>query len=210
MSIPQLSRRTVLQSVAAGTAGLMFPFPSKSEDPNALQKSSLGLVQYCCQFRRKHLQKQTPDFDLYEPKNFVKHCQDVGAGGAQIRLGAQLDEGIKNLREQVEKAGLYLEAIVTAPRDKKDLLRFDLEMATARYAGAIAARTTIIPGRRYEFFSSLEMFKEYETLARKSLELATPVAEQHRIPLAVENHKGHRDEERVALFKAISSEYVGA
>ena len=30
------------------------------------------------------------------------------------------------------------------------------------------------------------------------------------MPLAVENHKDHRDEQRIALFEHISSEYVGA
>jgi 3-oxoisoapionate decarboxylase len=54
------------------------------------------------------------------------------------------------------------------------------------------------------------MFREFEARGRKALERATPVAERHRLTLAVENHKDHRDAERVALLRAISSEYVGA
>ncbi len=42
------------------------------------------------------------------------------------------------------------------------------------------------------------------------LEQAAPLAEKHRIPLAVENHKDHRDAQRIALFEHISSEFVGA
>lgn len=209
MSFP-MTRRTILKSAAVGAVGVVLPSTTQCEEPATVPRSSLGLVQYCCQIRRKYLRKQTPDFDLFEPKNFLKHCQDVGAGGAQIRLKPGLTPEIKELRESAEKAGLFLEAIVTAPRATKDVERFELDMATARYAGAKVARTTVIPGRRYEFFSSLAMFKEYETLARRSLELAAPIAERHNIPLAVENHKDQRDDERVALFKAISSEYVGA
>lgn len=210
MATSETSRRTVLQSAVVGTVGLWLPSSVPSQERKSVPRSSMGLVQYCCGIRRKHLQKQNPEFDLFEPKHFLTHCQNVGAGGAQIRLGIRPPQDLKAIREQAERAGLFLEAIVTAPRDRQDAQRFDQEMATARNAGAVAARTTVIPGRRYEFFRSLEMFQEYEALARKSLELAAPIAENYKIPLAVENHKDHRDAERVALFKAISSEYVGA
>jgi sugar phosphate isomerase/epimerase len=156
------------------------------------------------------LKKQNPQFDLFEPENFLKHCQELGAGGAQLNLGNLERSKALELRKFAEDSGLYLEAIVSAPKQKQDVERFDLEIYTALNAGAKAARTTIIPGRRYEFFSSLEMFNEYDGLARKSLELMAPVADRHKVPLAVENHKDHRDDERVALFKHISSEYVGA
>jgi sugar phosphate isomerase/epimerase len=36
------------------------------------------------------------------------------------------------------------------------------------------------------------------------------MAEKLRLPLAVENHKDQRNDERVALFRSISSEFVGA
>ncbi len=209
MTANLITRRSALQSLAVGTAGLLLPSALAQDVPKP-QKSSMGLVSYCCQFRRSHLKKANPEFDLFAAKNFLKHCVDIGAGGAQVSLGALPKEAALEIAVLIQEMGLYLEAIVTAPKKKQDVERFEFEIQTAREAGAKAARTTIIPGRRYEFFSSLEMFNEYDALARKSLELMTPVAEQHKLPLAVENHKDHRDDDRVALFKQISSEYVGA
>jgi 3-oxoisoapionate decarboxylase len=204
------TRRSALKILAAGTAAWMLPSSLRSEETKAGPKSSMGLVLYCCQHRREHLRKENPRFDLFDPRNFLKHCQDTGAGGAQLRLGTLDIMQAREIRKQAEELGLYLEAIVTAPQRKQDVERFELEISTAMNAGAKAARTTIIPGRRYEFFSSLEMFNQYDELAQKSLEWMAPVAEKHMLPVAVENHKDHRDDERVALFKKLSSEYIGA
>lgn len=45
--------------------------------------------------------------------------------------------------------------------------------------------------------------------AQRSLELAAPIAEKHRVAFAPENHKDHRVEERIKALKRIDSEYVG-
>ncbi len=50
-------------------------------------RSRLGLVAYNCAFRRKWLQQQDPQLDLFEPLTFLKHCIQVGAGGMQVSLG---------------------------------------------------------------------------------------------------------------------------
>ena len=42
------------------------------------------------------------------------------------------------------------------------------------------------------------------------LELAAPVVEKHRVRFAVENHKDQRLDERVALFKHLDCEFIGA
>ncbi len=128
----------------------------------------------------------------------------------QVSLGVLEPNAARTLRNKAEQAGLFIEAIVSAPKEKQDLERLDAQLKTAVAVGAQAVRTTIIPGRRYEFFDSLEKFREFDARGRRSLELAAPLAEKHRIPLAVENHKDHRNDERVALFEHISSEYVGA
>lgn len=211
----------------AGTASLAaLPFSSlgdespkrdRSTDDLAAKKTGLGLVIYCASFRRDSLLKKSEsdapgraDFDLYKPEHFLEHCRSLGAGGMQCGLGGLDDQARGRLRSTAEKHGLYIEAIVKLPDDKADIDRFDTELRTAKAVGARAARTTIIPGRRYEFFDSLKVFREYEARGKKSLELAAPIAEKHRIPLAVENHKDQRDADRVALFEHISSEFVGA
>ena len=103
-----------------------------------------------------------------------------------------------------------MEAIVSPPRDRADLARFEAEVVAAREAGAGAARTVIIPGRRYERFRSLEEFLRAAREGERSLELAEPVARRHGLSLAVENHKDQRIEERVDLFRRLASERVGA
>ena len=42
------------------------------------------------------------------------------------------------------------------------------------------------------------------------LERAAPIVERYRVPLAVENHKDQRIDERVALYEHVDSEFVGA
>ncbi|HUG71217.1 MAG TPA: TIM barrel protein [Pirellulaceae bacterium] len=204
-----MNRREALQWIAASMSASMLSssFVVGEDRPAA---TSMGLVTYCCQFRSQMLAKATPPINLFGPLTFLDHCKSLGAGGMQHRLGVLEAREATALRTHAEENSLYIEAIVSVPKDKSDVERFDAEIQTAAAAGASAVRTTIIPGRRYEYFDSLEMFREFEARGRNSLELAAPVVEKYRVPLAVENHKDHRSDQRVALFEAIGSEFVGA
>lgn len=206
----QPTRREVLRSLGAA-AVLPFAFGSlRSHAREAPLKSSMGLVIYDCSLRRKWLQKQNPEFDLFEPLTFLKHCRSLGAGGMQARLGIMESDKIRELREYAEANQLYIEAILSPPVDAGDLDRFDREVITAHEVGTKAARTTIMPGRRYEEFQTLEEFKQFEARGQKMLERAASVVEHFQLPLAVENHKDQRIDARVALFKHLDSEYIGA
>jgi len=208
MADSPLTRRSVLKQLSGALAACLFA--GTSSRAAETQRTGLGLVLYCAKFRRDAQRRREPDFDLYQPQHFLEHCRSVGAGGMQCSLGV-LDAGAAlELRRAAEKDNLYIEAIVRLPEVRGDLDFLDRQLRTAAEVGARAVRTTIIPGRRYEFFDSLKMFNEYDARARRMLEQATPLAEKHRIPLAVENHKDHRDEQRIALFEHISSEFVGA
>ena len=204
-----MNRRQALRLIAASTSvsQLQATFAEGREEP---AKTGLGLVTYCCQFRRKLLAKATPPVNLSEPMTFLEHCKALGAGGMQIRLGVMRGSDSLDLRKQAEANRQYIEAIVSVPKDESDIERFEAEIKTAATVGAKAVRTTIIPGRRYEYFESLAMFRKFDARGRKTLELAAPIVERHRVPLAVENHKDHRHGQRVALFEHISSEFVGA
>ncbi|MBC8354643.1 MAG: TIM barrel protein [Planctomycetes bacterium] len=204
-----MNRREALRLLAAGSS-VMLPPALSAIGRDRSERTALGLVTYCCQFRRKMLAKATPSIRLFEPNTFLEHCISLGAGGMQIRLGVMDGNAAIGLRNQAEANGKYIEAIVSVPKDDSNLERFDAEMKTAAAVGAKAVRTTIIPGRRYEYFDSLKMFREFEARGQNSLERAAPIAERHRVPLAVENHKDHRTDQRVALFEQISSEFVGA
>jgi len=210
----RITRRQSLQWLsAAAAASLGHAAPLRSDEraeAEAIAPSRLGLVIYCCGLRRAQLRAADPNFDLYSPDHFLAHCVAVGAGGMQIRLGVMSDPEAGKLRAKADAAGLFVEAIVSPPFEPRDVERFDAEMRTAAATGALAARTTIIPGRRYESFHALPEFEQAAARGRRALERAAPIAEKHRVPLAVENHKDQRDDERVALFEDLGSEFVGA
>ncbi|WP_206028749.1 sugar phosphate isomerase/epimerase family protein [Thalassoroseus pseudoceratinae] len=141
---------------------------------------------------------------------FLKHCHLLGAGGIQANLGVMTADKIHQLRDYAEQHKLFIDAIVKPPKNNDDLPRFEAEIKTARDVGVQAARTTIIPGRRYERFKTLDEFRKFEKRGQQMLERAAPVVEKHRVPFAVENHKDQRLDERVALFRHLDNEFIGA
>ncbi|MFN3151533.1 sugar phosphate isomerase/epimerase family protein [Bremerella sp.] len=175
-----------------------------------LNRTGMGLVIYDCNIRRNWMREQQPGFDLFEPLTFLKHCHALGAGGMQADLGVMTAQEIDTLRSFAEQHGLFIDAIVKPPRGDDDIRRFEDEIRTARDVGVQAARTTIIPGRRYERFTTLAEFSEFERRGRAMLERAAPIVEKCRVPFAVENHKDQRLDERLALLNHIDSEFVGA
>lgn len=205
-----LNRRQSLRAIAGAVCAGALPLANARASDQGTRKTGLGLVMYCCALRRNYLKETDAAFDLYEPQRLLDHCRKLRAGGVQVRLGVLDADAARALRQAAEDAGLYVEAIVSVPHDNASVERFEAEIKTAAAAGAKAARTTIIPGRRYEYFDSLEMFRQFDQRGRESLERAVPIAEKYRLPLAVENHKDHRNDQRVALLKHISSEFVGA
>lgn len=205
----RISRRHVLAGLTASGAGLVSAVrtaKAAGKPPN----SGMGVVIFDCGIRRRWLMKQNSDFDLFEPQRFLEHCHSLGAGGIQVSLGAMSSQASAKLHERANKLGMYIEAIVKPPQDESDLARFESEVRTAREAGALAARTVIIPGRRYERFKTFAEFQEFEKRGQKMVELAVPIVEKHKVPLAIENHKDQRIEDRVSLLEHISSQYVGA
>lgn len=205
-----MERRKFLRNVAVAAAGATAFLATGSCFAAAEKPSRLGLVTYCCRIRNSHRKKQNPSYSLFEPFAFLEHCHKLNAGGMQIDLGTMDVKKASELREQAAKFGMFVEAIVSIPKERKDIEKFEARLRTAANVGVAAARTTIIPGRRYEYFDSLETFHEFDARGRQALELAAPIAEKYKVPLAVENHKDHRNAERVALFEHISSAYVGA
>ncbi|MCA8997634.1 MAG: sugar phosphate isomerase/epimerase [Planctomycetaceae bacterium] len=206
-----VSRRDFVKSCGVATLGMgAITWAQATVVPTLAAKTSLGLVAYSCRFQHEAQLRQTGGAGLFAPMRFLQHCVEVGAGGAQISLGILSREEIRTIQEFCQEFGLFLEGIVSPPRDFEDLNRFDREMQSAKDVGAMAVRTVVIPGRRYERFQSLEDFREAEKRARGMLERAAPIAERLRLPLAVENHKDQRNEERLRLFETISSEFVGA
>jgi 3-oxoisoapionate decarboxylase len=139
----------------------------------------------------------------------LKHCRAIGAGGARMMLKTITSEQAARLRDLAAASDMFIDGILRPPRDESDLSRFEAEIKTVREVSVQAVRTVIIPGRRYEQFDSFEAFQAFERRGRRMVELATPIVEKHQVPLAIENHKDQRIEDRLSLYQNISSEYVG-
>lgn len=156
------------------------------------------------------MQQREPQFDLFEPLTFLKHCHSVGAGGMQVSLGVLDAARVKSLRDFAAAHELVIDGIVNPPKDDGDLARFEAEIRAAAEVGVQAVRTVVMPGRRYEQFKSLAEVREAEAKALRMLELAAPIVTKHRVRLAVENHKDQRIDERLALYRHLSCEFIGA
>lgn len=209
-SSPSINRRTALcqMGAVAGWAAVASMPQILAAEPS--KRTGMGLVIYDCNLLRKWMRRQKSSVDLFAPLTFLKHCNSLGAGGMQANLGAMQPGDVKELRDFAERHDLFIDAIIKPPADDSDRSRFESEIRTARDVGVQAARTTIIPGRRYERFKTLAEFREFESRGRKMLERAAPVVEKYRVPFAVENHKDQRLDERIALFKHLDSEFIGA
>jgi len=199
-----MTRRSALGAIAAATMGSVVV----ATEPQ--QRSRLGLVAFNCAIRRKWLLQRDPKSDLFEPLTFLKHCRDVGAGGMQASLGVLDAARVKGLRDFAAEHKLFIDGIVNPPKDDGDLARFGAEIRSAAEVGVQAVRTVVMPGRRYEQFKSLAEVREAEARALRMLELAVPIVTRHRVRLAVENHKDQRIDERLALYKHLSCEFIGA
>jgi sugar phosphate isomerase/epimerase len=174
------------------------------------ESTGMGLVVYCRNIRRRWLSRKKAKSDLFVPLEFLKHCHKSGTGGMQIKLGALTPQQVDELREYAGEHQLFIDAVVSPPKDDRDIARFESEIRLAADVKVQAARTVILPGRRYERFSTLDQFREFEKRGQAMLERAAPVVQKHQVRLAVENHKDQRLDERVALFRHLDSEFIGA
>ena len=206
----QVSRREAIGRLSMLSAGVALTSETASATDATKPMTGLGVVMYDCRLRRSLLKKQDESVDLYEPIRFLRHCRSLGAGGAHVGLGVMSSGESGRFREETQQHGEFVDAILSPPEDESDLPRFEAEVKTASEVGVQSARTVIIPGRRYERFPSFEEFQEYERRGRRMVELAAPIVEKYRVPLAIENHKDQRIEDRVKLLEHIDSEYVGA
>ncbi len=203
----QVTRRAALQSLLATTATAALAKPAAARF--AAKQSLMGLCQYCVRIEQRLKKKQTGK-DHFTAEKFLDHAAAVGAGGIQLSLGVMDQARAEALRQKADTLGLYIEGIVGRPKKPSDVEHFDAQMKTAAAVGAPAVRSTIFTGRRYEYFESLEQYREHDKQARRTLELVAPVAEKHKVAFAPENHKDHRIAERVAALERIDSPYVGA
>lgn len=156
----------------------------------------------------------TPDsFAIRRPARtaleFLQLAHAMGAGGGQAALPPDCGrEYLARVRRFTEENGLYWELLVPLPDEKTDA--FEWAVKSAREGGAECIRSVCLSGRRYETFRSMEEWKQFVARSHRRLALAVPIAEKHKLPLGLENHKDWTAAEMPELFRKYSSEYFGA
>ncbi|MGB9609730.1 MAG: sugar phosphate isomerase/epimerase family protein [Bryobacteraceae bacterium] len=156
----------------------------------------------------------TPDsFAVRRPQRtaleFLELARARGFGGVQATLPADAGpDYLKNVRDFCERSGMYWELLAPLPED--DPAPFERAVRAAKEAGALCIRSVCLTGRRYETFRTMEEWKEFVRRSHRRLALAVPLAEKHRLPLGIENHKDFTAREMPEIFRKYSSEYFGA
>lgn len=183
-----MTRRNFLSAAAAQAAMSAAPV-----------RSRMGLATTCYMTVRRPR-------DTYE---FLEYADSLGAGGIQANLSSLEPAYLNKVRERAGAAGMYLEVMAGLPKKPEALDAFERTLAAANEVGALCVRTACLSGRRYENFASLAEWQAFVTESKKAIDRAVPVAEKHRIPLALENHKDWTAAELLAIIKERNSPWLG-
>lgn len=201
--IGSLDRRQALTRIGMTGAALVAA-PLVSAEPPALP-NDLGIVIHSYGIR----QSRHPASHFDDPLAFLAYCRSLGARGVQTSLGARPAAEAERLRSAAADAHMYVEGIVSLPRDRDDATRFVSELTTAKDCGASVVRSVMLSGRRYETFDSAAQFAEFKKRSWESLVRARPLVENHGVRLALENHKDWRVDELLDILRRIDCPLVG-
>jgi sugar phosphate isomerase/epimerase len=202
-----ISRRKFLAQAALAAATPAWL--SSRAAPAVSRRSDLGVVTYAFLLHQKASKGAKQGLDYNDPLGYLEACHRAGAGGVQFPFGERSARYAGQFRRRAERLAMRVEAIVTLPKDETELPRFEQQVLCAMQSGATVARTTMLPGRRYEEFKTRAAFETACAQGLHSLQLAEPIAARHRLRLALENHKDHLVAEKLEVLKQISSQYVG-
>jgi sugar phosphate isomerase/epimerase len=205
-----MNRREMLRSLAGACSALALNSPANLSAAASRGTTRLGIVTYCLGIRQKAMAKGGAGKSLSDPLTFLEECHALGAGGVQTDLGIHDETYTTQLRRRAEGLDMHVEGVIELPYVEADLPRFEKQVQTAARAGATVARATLMPGRRYEQFTSVKDYQAAVARGLKALQLAEPLLARRRFGLALENHKDQRVAERLELLKRLSSQYVGA
>ena len=203
-----MNRREVLYSIAGGLAAATIGGVGRIYGTEKVKKSRLGIADFSFNIRLRAERTGKLKGNLGDPLNFLDHCHNIGAGGAQMNIGVRDEDYTSRLRSKAEPYNMFFEGSASLPKDRSGVERFEAAVRTAKKAGAKVIRIAI-GGRRYEQFSKAEQFRAFMERTIKSLQLAEPVATRQRMRLAIENHKDWRIDQMLDILKDIDSEYLG-
>ena len=147
-----------------------------------------------------------------DPVRYLEYLRSLGAGGIQHAVSTDLPR----FKSRLDELGMWYEGEARLPaRLSDDLADFEQSCKNSAFLGATVMRAVSRPpagssGRRYESFTSYEQYKAWEKEANAIVEKCLPIAERHKVAIALENHKDRTAEEHAAFLKRVSSEYLGA
>lgn len=199
-----MNRRQFLEQTAAGALALSLPAVAK---PAPAARMGIVVHSYWSRWQAKADSKAYPRFT--NAMDLLTHCHELGAGGVQVGVADWTDAFAKQVRNQRENWGLYLEGSIGLPKNADDTTTFEQQVIRAKEAGARVLRTVCSPGRRYETFHSAEEFRAFQKKAMTTLQAVEPILRKHQVKLGIENHKDWRAQELVAVLKQLSSEWIG-
>src|SRR5436305_3616938 len=110
----RLTRRAMLAACAsAGAAPALGDPPSVA----AVGRGSLGVVIHSFMVRAAGDRGRRGPDRFADPVKFLDYARSLGARGVQVGLGALDNAEADALRDRAEAASMYLEAIISLPRD---------------------------------------------------------------------------------------------
>ncbi|MGP0064138.1 MAG: sugar phosphate isomerase/epimerase family protein [Isosphaeraceae bacterium] len=203
--------RTTRRTMLAASLGALAAAPAIGDPKTGpgTGRRSLGLVIHSFPVRTSGDRDRRAGDRFSEASRFLEYARSLGARGVQVGLGNRDEAGARALCDRAEAASMYLEGIVSLPRDPADVQRFEAEIRTAKQAGAEMVRTVMLSGRRYETFATLAAFRRFAEASANAMAMAAPVVARHGILLAVENHKDWRADELLAMLKKTGNDHVG-
>ncbi len=138
---------------------------------------------------------------------YLEYCHSIGSIGVQMAVKGDL----MKFRKRAEDLGIFVEYQGMLPDGPEgDLAQLEKAMEEAKTVGATTMRVVSTGKRRYESFKTLADFQESHKRHQQVVEKIVPLAEKHKVILAMENHKDRTSEEFAWLLKKMSSEYYGS
>ncbi|UBM58949.1 sugar phosphate isomerase/epimerase [Marinilongibacter aquaticus] len=201
-----VNRRSFIKgsSALAITAAMnQFSFASTTVAPNLV---GISVASYWLRFRDGGNEKYPQWKGAYE---MAKHCQEIGAGGAQVSISKWDMDYAKKMRKLVEQTGMWLEGSISLPKEENELAAFDKALAASKEAGIEIIRAPCLHGRRYMSFKTKEEWLQFKKQAMKSIRLSEAVARKNGVKIAIENHKDWTADELVGIMKSFDSPHLG-
>ncbi len=175
-----------------------------------VKPSSIGICSFSCHLQWQALRQNQDIAAFRDASSFYDYVRQLGAQAVQTSFKDLDPQSLMALRTKSEKEGVGLEGDIRLPKSTAELDAFQREVRLTCEAGASVARATLMGGRRYEVFQTMEQFRDFHREAKNRLEMVEPILATHKLKLAIENHKDLTLDEQIELLQQMSSEWIGA